>query len=206
LRLVAIHQTLVRSDAVRAFVLDAGLVEHAAAVEPPMRIFENPHALPRAFTVYRVRPAPPREELLARLSDPSFDPLVESYVEDDPGFTAAPDASARGSPAVFVRDEERVVELDATRGAAGLLVLADSFYPGWRATVDGARVSIVATNHLFRGVPVPAGHHRVRFEYRPRSIILGAVLSLAATASVVALLVTRRERLTGCSRGSADAA
>ena len=59
----------------------------------------------------------------------------------------------------------------------GLVVLADSILPGWTATVDGVPAPILATNHLFRGVPAPAGTHRIRFAYRPRSLALGAALA-----------------------------
>jgi hypothetical protein len=156
--------------------------------QPPLdaklALFENPHALPRAFTVYRVRPAPPTTELLGRLSDPGFDPLVESYVEGDPGTMSATGAPERGGAATFVRDEELVVELDVHLEAPGLVVLADTFYPGWRATVDGKPAAILAVNHLFRGVQAGSGRHRVRFDYRPWRTMAGAAISLAASAMI----------------------
>ena len=68
--------------------------------------------------------------------------------------------------------------------APGLVVLADSYHPGWRASVDGSPAPILATNHLYRGVPVPAGRHTVRFEYRPRSVRLGAILSVVGAAGI----------------------
>ena len=138
---------------------------------------------------YRTRPALPPGELLGRLSEPDFDPLVESYVEGAPGFVPATDAPTRGEAATLVRDEEAVVELDAALAAPGLVVLADSFYPGWDATVDGVPAPILATNYLFRGVPVPAGHHRVLFTYRPRSVATGAMLSLVGTGILIALFL-----------------
>ncbi len=69
-------------------------------------------------------------------------------------------------------------KLEATLEQPELVVLADSFYPGWRATIDGTPAPIVATNYLFRGVAAPAGTHRIRFAYVPASVRIGAALSL----------------------------
>jgi hypothetical protein len=152
-------------------------------------VFENPHVLPRAFVVYRTQPAPPVAELLARISRSDFDPLVESYVEGGLGGASAAVAVTheRGVPAVIARDEEQRVDVAATLTAPGLLVLADSFYPGWKATVNGVPVPILPTNHLFRGVPLPAGVHIVRFDYRPWSFRLGVTASLLGFALIILL-------------------
>ncbi len=70
--------------------------------------------------------------------------------------------------------------------------LLDAFAPGWRATLDGAPVEIRRTNAVFRGVPVPAGSHRVEFVYRPLSVTLGATLTGLALLAATGLLVVRR--------------
>jgi hypothetical protein len=158
----------------------------------PFLAYPNPHALPRAFVTYRTRPAPAVEERLAAIADPAFDPLAASYVEGSTGFTEDPGAPSRGAPATIVVDDERVVEVDASLEADGLVVLADTYYPGWRASVDGAPARIVATNHLFRGVPVPAGRHRVRFEYRPWQVPVG--IAVSGLALLVVLLLCRPGR------------
>lgn len=156
-----------------------------------LAVFTNPNALPRAFVTYRARSASAdAEATLAALSRADFDPLRESYVEGPVPFEVADDAP-RGGPVVFVEDGESVVDLSVTAIRPGLVVLADTFYPGWRATVDGTEAPIVATNHLFRGVPVPAGSHRVRFQYRPWSVYLGGILS---TIGLVVLRVLARRR------------
>jgi hypothetical protein len=67
------------------------------------------------------------------------------------------------------------------------IVLADTYAPGWRAFVDGEEAPIHPVNHLFRGVALEAGAHRVRFEYRPRSVLVGAAVSLGALAVWLAL-------------------
>jgi hypothetical protein len=181
LDLAAVRYVVFPSDAlaspvVRAFVAQAGLAPDAPT--PHLAVFRNPSALPRAFVTYRVRTAPPdASALLATLSAETFDPLSDSFVEGPPPFVAADDAP-RGHAATFVRDDETDVELDVSLERPGLVVLADSFYPGWYATVDGAPAPIVATNHLFRGVPAPVGSHRVRFVYAPASVRVGGAVSV----------------------------
>jgi uncharacterized membrane protein YfhO len=71
-------------------------------------------------------------------------------------------------------------------------VVSDTWFPGWKAEVDGAGVRLWRANHAFRAVAVPAGDHRVAFRFRPRSMLLGAVVS--AIALVVAAIVARRRR------------
>jgi hypothetical protein len=166
---------------------DAAGLERRRGPSKALVVFENPRALPRAYVTYRARPAPPAEELLAILSRSDFDPLAESYLEGGPGLPAVSDAPLRGGPAAIVRDEPALVEVDVELEAPGLLVLADTYFPGWQATVDDEPVDIHPANHLFRGVIVPAGQHRVRFAYRPRSLMLGIAASGVGIAVLLVL-------------------
>jgi uncharacterized membrane protein YfhO len=91
-----------------------------------------------------------------------------------------------------VRDDPTLVEVEAELEAPGLLILADSYFPGWQATLDGEPVEIRPANHLFRGVLLPAGRHRVRFEYRPRWLALG--IAASGVGAVVLLMLGWRGR------------
>ena len=73
---------------------------------------------------------------------------------------------------------ERVVA-EVSSDAAGILVLTDVSYPGWKARADGNPAEILLADGVFRGVALPAGSHRVEFVYRPASVIAGAALSIA---------------------------
>jgi uncharacterized membrane protein YfhO len=85
------------------------------------------------------------------------------------------------------------VELTATMQTPGLVVLSDTFYPGWDATVDDRPVPIVRANYFCRGVFVPAGEHRVVFRYRPMSYRVGARISFITCGLIlIALVITRR--------------
>ena len=68
-----------------------------------------------------------------------------------------------------------------------MLLLTDSAYPGWSASVDGRASPIYVADGLFRAVHVPAGSHEVRFVFAPRSYEYGRLLSLAGLALLVGL-------------------
>ena len=164
-------------------------LEAKGVPDPDFVLLENPHAVPRAYVVYDVQPAPAPLALMQAMSQPDFDPLVTSYVE---GASPPDSPSPRGHAARIVRDEETRVDVEAHLASAGTLVLVDSYYPGWRATVDGRELEIRAANHLFRSVDLPAGRHVVRFEYRPWTLTAGAGISVAALLALSLLLLTRR--------------
>lgn len=77
------------------------------------------------------------------------------------------------------------IELSASMQGTGLVVLSDSFYPGWEATIDGQPATIVRANYFSRGVFVPDGEHRVVFRYRPLSFRIGALVSLLTGVAVL---------------------
>ena len=65
------------------------------------------------------------------------------------------------SLAVITSFEPEHVVLEVEASAPALLVLAEAWYPGWRATVDGDPAAVYPANGWMRAVPVPVGRHRV---------------------------------------------
>ena len=84
------------------------------------------------------------------------------------------------------------VLLEARMRTAGLVVLTDTFYPGWEASVDGAPTPIVRANYFARGVFVPAGDHTIAFQYRPLSHRLGLWISAASALVLLGMVVAGR--------------
>jgi hypothetical protein len=164
-----------------------------------VRVYENEQALPRARYVPRAVLAG-EDDALAQLAASPLDPRAVAWVPRAPrsGFLGT-DGGGTGS-AVIERDEsERVtVRLHATQ--PGFLFLADQYYPGWTARVNGAEAEILPANVAFRLVEVPAGESEVVFTYRPLSVHLGALVSLA-TLATLGLLWHRSGRSTR-ARGS----
>ena len=75
-----------------------------------------------------------------------------------------------------------VINIESEEG--GLLFVSDSWYPGWKAFVDGKEVDILRANYSFRAIPVEKGEHVVRFVYEPTSLRNGFI---AAAASIFLL-------------------
>jgi hypothetical protein len=171
-------------------------------VSPPdakLAVFENPHALPRAYRVSRaVREPPDLAVALRRITSSAFDPRRLVMLDDPPprlvlraGVPAPP---ASGEVRITVYEPERVV-LQTSGDEAGIAILTDAHFPGWEATLDGAPVALLRANTSFRGVVVTAGEHEIEMRYRPATFRWGVVLALAAAiACACAVWVEARGR------------
>ncbi|MBI3932200.1 MAG: YfhO family protein [Acidobacteria bacterium] len=200
-----LHGLLVRGHATPLFLrlLRLGAVSQVAALhdppvglEPevtlpgpyfePIRLFRVPDPLPRAYAVGGVRVANTSGEAVDVLLDPTFDPAREVILPS--GRSQPPPASFRGAVRLLALKPDRVT-LEADLESDGLVVLADAFDPGWRASVDGRDVPLLRANLAFRAVAVSAGRHVVEMAYRPRSVAAGLLLSAAAIVGGATLLL-----------------
>ncbi|MCE9594497.1 MAG: hypothetical protein K8S98_09910 [Planctomycetes bacterium] len=156
----------------------------------PWRVFENPSALPRAFVPKRVECVADSKTRLARLADPGFDPRALAFVEHP---TSTPIDAANGRVS-FVRDDATNVELDVELDTPGLVVLTDTWYPGWHARVGERELEILRADHAFRGVELPAGKSRLAFTYEPESFRSGLRLAAGALVGLVLWFALVRRR------------
>jgi hypothetical protein len=164
-------------------------------------LFENLRVRPRAWLVPEVRSLPADAVFNAirssRLPDGRvFDPARVALVEGPFSFKA--NDTDTNPTAQVVRLSAREMQVNTVSTAPAFLVTSDVFYPGWRATVDGVPVSLYQTDYALRGLPVPAGTHVVRFEFRPRSLYFGAGVSALSLLVLVGYalwsLKSRNER------------
>lgn len=156
-------------------------------------LYENPHALPRAYTVGRTVLASDRravKPLLLDLTPSELGNVAVVGAEMPPGLQRGSIVRAdfgQRTNDVIVRSDE----------GPTLLVINERFAPGWRATIDESETTILLVNALVRGIVVPAGTHRVHLEYRaPRAVWMGLALSMAGVlaALVIAPVIARRQR------------
>ncbi|MGO9600356.1 MAG: YfhO family protein [Isosphaeraceae bacterium] len=155
-------------------------------------IWENADALPRAFVVGLVRAsgAPGSEKDQLACLDPRKEVLLERDV--------LPPGPRQGYiPAQIIHDTPNTVTAEVETVLSGYLVLTDTWYPGWSASVDGVPAEVLHANLAFRAVALPApGMHKVVFTYYPRGLRLGLAISLmtALATTIVALRVQAERR------------
>ncbi|MBS1251472.1 MAG: hypothetical protein MAG451_00505 [Anaerolineales bacterium] len=189
------------SDSQRHTMADLlGLGRHELAYrDPDVVVYDNLDALPRTFVVHHARLVPDDETALAIIDNPTFDPQMEVLL-------ASPSHAVQGSRGAEEHGRFRAqptahithyspqrVEIQADLDRSGYLVLLDSYYPGWQATVDGRPATIHRADVLFRAVALGPGRHTVTFIYDPSTFKIGAVISaltlviLAVTAGLMLL-------------------
>jgi hypothetical protein len=158
-------------------------------------IQRNPEPLPRAFVVPRAFIVPKRKPILWIFANlPARDGVV---------MTADP-LGIPGHRQPFTRadyeadDPDRVVVRVATE-SPGLLVVADTWMPGWSAIVDGQPAPILRGNHAQRVIPLSRpGRHTIIMSYQPPGLTLGLWLTVATGLVWMALMaaVTHANRRT----------
>jgi hypothetical protein len=168
-------------------------------------LLRNVGAYPRAWVAYRWRTARDERTALAAVkasSNLAAQPVIEDVSAPGPTAPRPPDTEVS-----FVHDGARSISLHVHATTAGQLILADTFYPGWKAQVDGRAVPIHPANVAFRAVAIPRGAHRVTFSYEPDTLSMGIWLSLGAVlvlAVATAAPWVRRRRQRG-RHAAADA-
>jgi hypothetical protein len=160
----------------------------------PFFVYENRHALPRAYLVnHYVQTQNEQESLQAvkkNISDLSTSVVLEG---GEPSFPAA-DVPARPGTARIEQYGLNKVALYVETGESSLLVLTDLFFSGWNAYLDGTKRPIWRANSIFRAVEIPPGTHRVVFEYRPLSLYHGLIVSICCLTLVLAGLIFEKNR------------
>lgn len=156
-----------------------------------LSLLENRSVYPRAYFVRQVRPVHSYSDARSQLWQ-MIEPLDlrQTALVENPGSEAA--VSVGEGTVQELRYGPNEAKLQATCRGECFLVLADSYFPGWHAFVDGREVRIYRTDAVVRGVFFPSGHHSLRFIYRPPWFTWG--LAAAGLGVVIVSFVTWRDR------------
>ncbi|MBP6746174.1 YfhO family protein, partial [bacterium] len=208
----AVRYLLAPADAFggRAFVDDAWKYWKLASQTDSVLCYENTRARPRFYIVQEQRSVSEQEALIAiktsalkdgEIFDPETMVLIESeQSQNQPRenattttttTTATSDSAigTRGGASVSAISLDKIaderIELSTESDFSGYLVVADQYYPGWKASLDGQTTPILRANYVQRAIALPAGKHKVVFTYEPESYRIGLLISSIALALVV---------------------
>jgi hypothetical protein len=168
-----------------------------------IEIYENLNHLPRAFVVHRSLVVNGEEETLARLNSPGFNPstlvLIDSALSPAQKRLIEGVPVKDGSTAHITDYSHNRITIDVKMQNPGFLVLSDTYYPGWKAFIDGSESPIYRADYIFRAIFLDRGKHTVEFRYEPLSFRVGSIITLfslflAAGVFIYGLVLSRKDR------------
>jgi hypothetical protein len=150
-------------------------------VEDGYWVYEDRNCLPRVFVPKTVEFVNDSASVLDRIAGPDFDPREVAYAEAEAPKTSQP---ADGEAKIAVESPCHVT-INFDMKTPGIVVLSDTWDPGWRAGVNGIAADVLRVNYNFRGVVVPAGKGVVQYDYEPESFFRGLKLTALAAAALL---------------------
>ena len=145
----------------------------------------------RARIVRAARRVPDDVRAADRLRQSDFDPDNEIVLVDAPDSVhPTVEETDDGSPAdatgraTITHEDGRQLVVETVAPQDGFLLLADTYYPGWRAEVDGVPTPIYRANISLRGIALPKGQHTVTFTYEPASFFRGLWITVIALSAL----------------------
>lgn len=151
------------------------------------KLEEFSDTLPRAFLVGQfIHGRIPH--LLNTYYDPNFDPLTEVLLDENENITWTPNNKFSGQVERIEYAPNRV-SIETNQNSEGMLVLLDTYFPGWQVEVDGKPDQIFRANYFYRGVKLSPGPHKIEFSYIPEGFKTGARISLLTLVFILSGLI-----------------
>jgi hypothetical protein len=147
-------------------------------------IYQNLRVFPRTFLVGKVEVASNETDAILKTKQLGWQTRNQTVVEGMPQNEISIIDSAAGEPgnASIEQYSANSVSIRVLALRVSVLVLTDTYYPGWNAYLDGSLIATYRTYGLVRGVFIPPGHHQVLFKYEPTSFEIGAIISIFSGA------------------------
>jgi hypothetical protein len=174
--------------------LNVGYVLATHNVESPLLVLDAtfPVNSPEPLRIYRLSNPLPRVFLTDSQGQADRQLSFQEQLSVEGGAGNQRNPTRERAQIVSYRPTQVDIETDSTRNR--LLVLLDSYFPGWKATIDGRTVPVVAANFVYRAIELPQGRHHVAFRYESRPFIQGAWISGSTVLAWVVVCVVLRFR------------
>lgn len=171
---------------------DFELREHVEIGKKTAYLYEYLQKTRRFLMFGKVHRVSTNQEMVAKLLDSKIDLKKEVIILSKDKSANMQEGPIRAEAKLLSYGPNKVV-LESNSDNDALLYLTDTYYPGWRAYVDGKETKIYRANLAFRAVVVPAGKHKVVFKYVPMSFYIGLMLTLFGVA--LCIWLWRRDKI-----------
>lgn len=152
------------------------------------QIYQSKNAVPRAYVVYNSIHEDNKEKVFAQLTSAEFDPKKKAIVSFEDIEIKGEGTYSLTTKKITPHEIQYLVSSDTK----GLFVLTDTYYPGWKAHINGKEAKILRTNWGFRSVTIEPGTSEIVFTYKkPRSIMLGASISAISLLILVMFVLIK---------------
>lgn len=155
------------------------------------KIFENKKALPRILLADSYKTFVSNKDFEKIFFDSNFNPAKTILLEEKlDGFEASKSNKLNQVKLISYLPNE--INIDVNTDVNKLLFLSDTYYPGWKAYVNGRETKIYRADYAFRAVVIPQGHTIVKFMYDPLSFKFGYVISFLSVGLLTILLAVKK--------------
>ena len=158
------------------------------------KVFRNPTAFPRAWVVHEALRVPGPDAVPSQIANPGVDLRRTAVIVAESPALETCEGGAEGEAVRWVERQASRIRFEVEARCRGLVVVTDTWYPGWRATVNGQTADILEVDGAFRGVVVNAGKNSVEMKYQPWTFYVGALLTLTGIGVAQALVLWRPPR------------
>lgn len=104
------------------------------------------------------------------------------------------DPASKGSASVISETSQKIL-IETRSAQPGILVVSNTWYPGWQAKIEGESAPLLRANYLYMGVRLNQGTHRIEISYAPISFYSGAGISIFGVLSVIFWIFLTRHRV-----------
>jgi hypothetical protein len=150
----------------------------------------NDQALGAAWFVQEVKSLSTPAEVMTALTylHPKDTALV---LEKDKGLISSLTGSADSTASItLVNNDNDRITYTSRSASNGFGVFSEIFYAdGWVATIDGKEAPIIRTNYVLRGLVIPAGEHRIEFQFKPASFYKSQQAGMFSSVLIWLLLI-----------------
>lgn len=154
-------------------------------------IYKNPYFLPRARFVDSIKLFNDQDSIMDYIQNNSLSLQKETLLESSDNIKISPCQNCK-QEIIWKKDANADLILSAKTDQISILQIADTFYPGWKAYIDGKETKILPANIAQRAIVVPKGTHSIRFLYDPLSFKIGLILSVLSYGGVLLFVVKRK--------------